>query len=53
MTVQTTEPRWGRLSHEFVVAEGEGPLDLGKLELMPRFWPKAKPKKAEPAKAEN
>jgi hypothetical protein len=51
LTVQTSEPRWARGAHEFTVPEPaagkpEGPLDLGNLELLPRFWPKAAAKPA-------
>jgi hypothetical protein len=50
LTVQTSQPRWARVGHEFTVPEpaagkDEGPIDLGTIELLPRFWPKgvAKP----------
>jgi hypothetical protein len=42
LSVQTGEPRWGAVAHEFeVTKEGKGPVELGKLELLPRVWPKA------------
>ena len=52
-TVQTGEPRWGRLSQDVEVPkEGQGPIDLGRLELLPRFWPKLGKPTSKPAAAE-
>jgi hypothetical protein len=50
LTVQTSQPRWARGAQEFTVPEpaagkDQGPIDIGNVELLPRFWPKpgAKP----------